>query len=348
MAPEEWPIAAPPAERRAHPPHAAGRGRLSTVRSDFFLDPEKRLSEQERALMTGMMADLLGSIGDELRAALPPDLGAANDGDGQQLVRDLVSAGLLDHRDLLETLLRRADEERIGSAVRARSGTSSAFVQSLIADSDETVSAAAMTLILARGRRRDRLGQPRLELDDLSKPVAHELVHAAAAGLRGSLPPSERSGEADRHLASAARDLLARHDGEKRIEVVTAELVRALIAANKFEEGLLAAAAEEGDIGFVAETLAERAGIGPDSAWDHVLEGGRGRFVLLLRMASVSRDLAARLLGGLGDLLGISDPGREIARFEEIDDARAGASRDWLRLDASYRAALKALETAHG
>ena len=321
---------------------------MPTVRADFFLDPAERLSEQERALMTGMMADLLGNIADEIRAALPPGLGVANDGDGQQLVRDLISAGLLDHWDLVAILLRRADEERIGAAVRARSGTSSAFLQSLIADPDEAVSAAAMALILARGRRRDRLGQPRLELDDLPKRAARNLVHAVAAAVRGSFPPAERGGDADRNLASAASELLGRHDEGKRIEAMTAELVRALAGADKLEEGLLAAAAEEGDIGFVAEALAARAEIVGDCAWDHVLEGGRGRFVLLLRTANVSRDLAARLLGGLGDLLGIADPGREIAHFEEFDDARASSARQWLRLDRSYRAALQALGTAHG
>ena len=54
MMPEEWPIAAPAADGNA-PARLAGRGRLSTVRRDFFLDPAKRLTEQERALMTAML-----------------------------------------------------------------------------------------------------------------------------------------------------------------------------------------------------------------------------------------------------------------------------------------------------
>ena len=51
MMPEEWPIAVPAADGNASA-RLAGRGRLSTVRRDFFLDPAKRLTEQERALMT--------------------------------------------------------------------------------------------------------------------------------------------------------------------------------------------------------------------------------------------------------------------------------------------------------
>jgi hypothetical protein len=79
-----------------------------------------------------------------------------------------------------------------------------------------------------------------------------------------------------------------------------------------------------------------------------MLDGERGRFVMLLRMSGVSRDLAARLLAGLGDLLGIPDPGTEIARFDAIDKERTDAARHWLTLDHRYRAALDALGAHHG
>ena len=56
MVPVEWPIAAPVADGGTEPARAAGGGRLSVARADFFLDPRARLTEQERALMTAMMA----------------------------------------------------------------------------------------------------------------------------------------------------------------------------------------------------------------------------------------------------------------------------------------------------
>ena len=85
MVPEEWPIA-PPVSRADSRVRRAGRGRLPVVRTDFFLDPAKRLTEQERALMTAMLADLIGGIADELSASLGPNASAANDEDGHQLL----------------------------------------------------------------------------------------------------------------------------------------------------------------------------------------------------------------------------------------------------------------------
>lgn len=349
MVPEEWPIAAPTEDRGASPARPAGRERLATVRKDFFLDPRDRLTEQERALMTAMLADLLGAIADEIRAALPGGWAAANDEDGQQLVRQLGSAGLLDRPQLIAMLLRRADEERIANAVRARSPSRPAFLQALIADSNENVAAAGMALILARGRRRDRLGQPRLEFDDLPDALADALAYAIAAALRRRLPPGTDPGESDAQLCSAAAALIERHDGAKAISALTATLARALIDSGALDDDLLEAAAEEGDLAFVAEALALRAGISGEAAWDHLLDGGGGGFVLLLRMADVSRELAARLLAAIGDLVDIQDAGAEIARFDSTDEAEAKAAAKALRLNRQYSASLHALGGgAHG
>src|SRR3954471_14272363 len=183
MMPEEWPIAAPSAEENA-PQRAAGRGRLSTVRLDFFLNPTERLTEQERALMTAMLHCLVGDIADEIRAALPAGA-AANDGANLSLIETLSVAGLLDRAALVRLLLRRADEERIATAARARSGRREARVlQGLVSHTDGAVSAGAMALILGRGKRRDRFGQCLIHFDDLHPAEAAALVHAVSAAMR--------------------------------------------------------------------------------------------------------------------------------------------------------------------
>src|ERR1700741_2843629 len=115
MMPEEWPIAATGADGSARA-RVAGRGRLATVRADFFLDPVQRLTEQERALMTAMLHCLVGDLADEIRAAMPGGTAAANDGANLGLIETLSGARLLDRAALVRLLLRRADEERIATA----------------------------------------------------------------------------------------------------------------------------------------------------------------------------------------------------------------------------------------
>jgi hypothetical protein len=347
MVPDEWPIASPSEDDGGYPARPAGRRRLPTVRRDFFLDPRDRLTEQERALMTSMLAELLGTIAEEIRALLPIGLAAANDEDSQQLFRELSDAGLLDHSDLIALLLRRADEERVANAIRARSNPRGGFLQALIADENEAVSASAMALILARGRRRNRLGQPRIEFEDLPASLANVLANAVAAALRQRVP-GLASSEAHLHFGSGAAALLKSRDERKAVDQLTSALVKALSKAGYLDERILDAAAEEGDVAFLSFALGERAGIGGGNAWDYLADGEDGRLVLLLRLAGISRDFVARLLALLGDLVGIADLGTAIGRFDALDEAKARSVSEWLQLDPAYRAALRTMGSDSG
>ena|ERR671912_889275 len=349
MVPEEWPIAAPAADPMVAPARHAGRARLSTVRQDFFLNPQERLSEQERALMTAMLHAIVSDIADELRVALPANSAVADDEDNSELVAELSAAGLLDQPELIELLLRRADEEQISVAVKTRSGRREGrLLQTLVSDENASISAAAMALILARGRRRDRFGQARVEFDDLSAATAAALTQIVSAGLRRQLLTAGDRQAADRQLASASAALLRRHDPSKRLEALAAVLIRLLDEQGRLNEDLIAAAAEDGEVVLVAQALARRAAIGGEEAFDLLLGGEGASLMLLLRMAGASRELAARLLAGPGDLLAIADVGRAIARFDAITTQEVDSAREWLRLDPFYRSALAALGQDHG
>lgn len=348
MTPEEWPIA-PPTAQGDEPARVAGRGRLSTVRRDFFLDPVKRLTEQERALMTAMLACLVSDVADSIRAELPRGSIPANDAGDAALLDALTSSGLLDELGLMGLLLRRADEERIASAARARGGRREARVlQGLVSNDYGAVAAAAMALILGRGRRRDRFGQWLVSFDDLPVASAEHLVHAVAAGLRRELTAARGDSSADRDLAEASERVLGRYDEERGIEALIAALVHFLDESAGLNDDLVIGAANEGELGFVAEVLARRAGIPASSAIDELLSGEPGAIIDLVRMAGMSRAFCAGLLGGIGDLLGVDDAGAAIARFESMTGAQADAARAWLLTSPSYRAALDRLESDRG
>ena len=348
MMPEEWPIAAPAAGGDAAA-RGAGRGRLSTVRRDFFLDPDKRLTEQERALMTAMLHCLVADVADALRAELPGGRLAANDEGDAALIALLIASGLLDEPRLMALLLRRADEERIGTAARARSGRREARVlQGLVSHDYGAVAAAAMALILGRGRRRDRFGQCLIAFDDLPAASADALVHAVAAGLRRDLAAGRGADVADRELTEAADRVLDRRDEERSVESLIASLVHFLDESGGLTDELVLAAAQEGEVAFVAEVLARRAGLPTDPALDELLSGEADHVMALLRMSGVSRDLGAGLLGSIGDLLGSSDPGAAIDLFDRMSDEQVQAARSWLLTAPAYRAALDRFGQARG
>ena len=324
---------------------SAGGGRLPVVRLDFFLDPAARLTEQERALMTAMLSDLVDSVANEFKSLLA---GAepAND-DGGQILDPLWAAGLLDIPELIALLLRRAEEERIAAGIRSsRPSARARFLQQLVSDEDPGISAAAMALILARGRRRDRFDGPRLVFDDLSAEAAVALANAIAAALRTDLASRFGAGEADERLAAAVRSLLGSHDEGNRLEARLFELVHALDRASRLDEQLIRSALDEAEIALLCEALARRSGIGFDSAWDH-LTGGGGRLALLLRMAGIPRDLAGEIVGSSAEVVG-SSPEYEIQEFDELADEKVEQARNWLRLDPAYRSAIGALGAGHG
>jgi hypothetical protein len=348
MLPQEWPIAAEAAQQTA-PARLAGRDRLSTVRVDFFLDPAQRLTEQERALMTAMLHCLVSDIADEVRAALPDGLAAANDESNLALIETLSFARLLDRPALVRLLLRRADEERIATAANARSGRREARVlQGLVSHQDGAVAAAAMALILARGRRRDRFGQCLLHFDDLASDEARTLVHLVCAGLRPDLVAVLGAAEADRRLAHAAEQVLASHDPGSGIDALTANLVRLLDEEGDLSDELFVAGAMEGEMTFVAQALARRSGIRAGLAMDELLCADERRAMAVLRTAGVSRQVAASLLAGVGDLLGIPDPGQAIDAFDRLSEAEVEDARTWLTTDPAYRSAVTSLGFDHG
>ena len=341
MMSEEWPIADPSADRPVEPARPAGRDRLATVRCDFFLDPGARLSEQERALMTAMLDDLIATSADEIIAGLPRGLDTLGQDGHDQLIARLWASGLLDRPELVALLLRRADEQRLAGTLHLRQSPGRPpLVQRWVADQDGDLAAGAMALVIARGRRRDRYGQGRLLFDDLPAEEAAILVNVVAAALRAPLPDHPAI---DRALADSANAVLARHDEGERIDAMLAGLVRLLEKAERLDDGLAEDAAGEGEIALLSALLARRAGVPEALAWDHLVAGGEGRLVLLARLAGLARATTARLVAELGTLTGVSDPADAMARFdrlgaEAIEDARG----EW-RLPIAYRDAREKL-----
>lgn len=327
----------------------AGRGRLPTVRRDLALDERDRLSEQERALISAMLECLVAEIADEVAASLASGWAAANDPQREHLVRTLKRNGLLDDGSLVALLLRRAEEERAAQAVRARSAKrESRFLQSLVSHANGPVAAAAMALVLARGRRRDRLGQCLVTIDDLDAHALAKIAALVAAAMRPALVAGQGARAADEALASALSALRGRHDSSRGIDFLSGELVALFDSTGELGDSILLGAAADGEVAFLAQALARRAGLDPLVTQDEVLSGDPARIMALLRMGGASRDLAAGLIAGSGEWIGLDDEGAAIDLFDHMPAADVEAARAWLLADAEYRAAVERLGSERG
>ncbi|MEO6433751.1 MAG: DUF2336 domain-containing protein [Sphingomicrobium sp.] len=348
MMPEEWPIAALPAERGAMT-RRPGRGRLDTVRRDLFLDENERLTEQERALMKAMLACIVAEIADDIRASLPDGWGAANDPDNDVLLARLRRARLLDIEPLVALLLRRAEEESALAAAQARPHRREArLLNSLVSHDNGPVAAAAMSLVLARGKRRDPLGQCLIAADDLDPATLVQLAQSVAAAMRAGVADRYGVAAADEALGEAVDRLVRRQTREASSDALMLELVALLDSAGRLDDAFLIAAAGEGEIALLAHGLARRAGVEPAIAADSLVSGDPAQIMALLRMGGASRELAANLIAGSGDLLTLADSGQAIEQFDQMPAATVDVARAWMRSADGYRAALARLERDDG
>jgi len=125
-------------------------------------------------------------------------------------------------------------------------------------------------------------------------------------------------------------------------------LVRLLDEEGGLSDELIVGGAMEGEMTFVAQALARRSGVRAHVVMDELLSGDERRVMATLRTAGVSRQVAASLLAGVGDLLGIPDPGRAIDAFDRLTQTEVENARTWLTTDPGYREAVTALEAGDG
>ena len=291
-------------------------------------------------MMTAMLHGFVADVAEALRSGMKDAGRVRND---HALVVRLNRAGLLDEPELMALLLRRAEEERIASAASARAGRSEARVlQGLVGHENAAVSAAAMALILARGRRRDRFGQCVLVFDDLPSETAAMLVHRIAAALKLV------EGLGDRELLEASQRLIGAHDHAKSLEALAEALASALAEAGALDSDLLLAAANEGDVSLLSHLLAHLAAMPGAVADAELLSGDPSAVIHLLRLAALKRPVAAGILAAIGDLVGVHEPAEALKLFASLGDSDASAAHVLVTSDPAYRSAVALMEADRG
>lgn len=338
MMPVDWPLAAKSAVHPNEPVRPrSGRLRLLVARADFFLEPSHRLTDEERALMNGLIKGLIGEICDELLSLLPALVAARAEVARDLVHRRLQSSRLLDREGVIRLLLRRSDQHRLSVGMTRGEAT---LLAALVGDDNAAVADAAMALTIARGHRTDRFGRLGIGFDDLRADDAVAIVHSIAAVLRGDLEV-----DSDLPLADAARDLLARHDEGRRVDALVEALARALDIAGRATDDMVCKAGDAQDATLVVALLARRGGIGFDDGWD-MFTGGDA--MMLARIAQCDRPTAAQILATFDRLPGGQSTDHAIEQFDRLSESDVDRYRSWLRLDPHYRDALDRLEDGNG
>ena len=266
--------------------------------------------------------------------------------DSEEIVARLSRSGLLDIPDLIALLLQRADQDRIGTAARARSGRGEPrMVQGLVSFEDAEIAAAAMGLVIARGRRRDRFGNCLALLDDVSPDAAIALVHAVAAALRST--GADSASAQDPALSSAAADVISRHDEARGENALAQSLAARLAHLPDWEEQLLVAAAD-GEPAILGFMLAERARVPGQCGVDALLSGDVADTTRLFRLAGVGRETFGRFVASVGDLFGVTDAAAAMHDFDSLEEGDISRHRAWLSASPQYRTAAERLGAGRG
>nr|WP_240913953.1 DUF2336 domain-containing protein [Sphingomonas sp. HDW15A] len=239
-------------------------------------------------------------------------------------------------------MLRRADEHRIASAFASHAGPRRLpLLSRLVGDPSPAIASAAMALVIARGRRRDGFGQPRIELSDLAKDDVIALVHAVAAAMCPS-------GAAEAVYAGAAEQTVESVRYEEALDRAVEQLAAALDQGPDKEDRLIEEASGEGEAALAAQIIARRAGITSQAAWDHLLDAGDGGLALLARMAGLGRQSAARLIADFGALTGTASIEDEMARFDTLDEKEVAVALAHWRLPRPFRIARTLVRNGNG
>jgi hypothetical protein len=326
---------------------ASARARVSAAMADLALPEALRLSDRQRVTVSHLLRRLIGDIEDELRSALAAHFA----GDEHEPLRAALSSAtlpvagpVLEGRDaladpaLFALLLRRAEEHRL-----ARSAPERRLLTDLAGDSDESVAASALSLLIADSRRLDAFHEPLLAGGDLPAEVAHGLAWTVAAALRTYLVARHgiAAAAADLAVTGAATAWLGRYDEGAGADSIARRVALRLEERRRLDDDLLARAVAEGALPLFLAGLSLRTGLDVPALWELLPDAsGRGP-AILLRAARIGREAAASILLHFAE--------REEAVAAQLDLYDALDSEEALRhillwrLDPAYRSAVARL-----
>lgn len=336
---------------------AQGSRRRMASLVDLFLPDAMRLSDYQRVTVRRFIARLVSAVETDLRQRIvsehakrfTPELLAALGSARVAIAMPVLErARALHDIELVSLLIARVEEQRVADDLRrnaAANGEVSTLIEALLADADSSLSAAAMSLLIAESRRYYIFDDQALPRTDLPADLQYRLVWWVAAALRDYMIRLHGAdpGQVDIALMDVASTILAAHDEGDTLEAAAMHLARLLGERGWLDDQVLKAACVEGRLALLIAILATRAGLDFDAAREMILPPHGDRLILLMKALEVERETAAAILlaMGPGDA-GFSDA---MNAFDTLVPVQAmEAIRPW-QIDAGYRTAIASLAT---
>ena len=204
---------------------ARSRAVLADNILDFFIAPEGRLNDQERAIMDDILTNLVHQMELSLRRALsekladtrsaPPSLITFLAQDDVSVARPiLLKSRLLRDEQLIEVIKHRTKDHQLCIAMRRNiselvsssliSHGDEDVIESLLQNDSAAISQDAMAYLVAESRQFSQFQEPLLARGDLPASLAHRMFWWVSAALRNKILTDFELSEHDIDIALEA------------------------------------------------------------------------------------------------------------------------------------------------
>jgi uncharacterized protein (DUF2336 family) len=350
------------------------RAQLVGAIADFFIEPDVRLTDQERALMSDVLGKLITTVEQDIRRHLSESLARAQADlpelermlafDDIEVARPLLSRSqVLRDEDLIEIVKERTDEHRLAIALRDKvsADVSDALIdhagpdvlEALIKNADAQLSRRAMEFLVAESRRFDQFQEPLLNRNDMPVELAYRMYWWVSAALRAKILREYTVDESmlDDAMQEAAKRALADYEEGQTAQSRAIRLAKRMREMGELTDAFLLGSLRQSKISLFIAGLAERARITYRIAWQVVSDQGFESFIVLARAIGMGRDTLASMVLLLADVrtpdaVRRPDVLREILKlFDDLDERQTHrVLRLWQR-DLGYQRAVD--EMAH-
>lgn len=353
---------------------AEARLEVSRSMADLRIPDSHRLTEMDRAQMSGILAKLIHSIEIDVRLNLAdalPQGGASY----AEMIRTLaddrieIAQDVLEHHAAIvdETLVglvkARSDEHRLVLTLRDQAehgvqmlhdGKSQDVIESLLRHREATVSRRAMEYLVAETKRTDRFDEPILSLSELPLDMLERLVWMVTAALRAPLIAGFGVGdrELDEALQASGRRLLMEQGEQQNLLGRAQRLVHQLDEAGELTDAFLLRCLRQQRVYLFVSGLAQRSNVNFHTVWQIFTDRSLKSIAVLARGIAMSREAVSALLLSLAD--GYAGQNAQtpehavmlLTHYDDISSEQASVALQIWKRDPGFQSALDRLEFA--